>query len=205
MRLLSQYARINVDRCIKESRIAYNEAIKIATDRKITYRVLDALVNMAWLEYYVGHQDSKDFTRIESSINTALKAFEDSNYTWENALKPEEVLKQQDLFSYDWTRLGKLYMLQGNLELVKFKLDEDESHLFETARSYLRALKFDHILGDDYRDIRQAKNGISYELERLNVATQQKFTQKVVLAEDDPDKGRSLLRDFMHNTGVWID
>jgi tetratricopeptide (TPR) repeat protein len=150
------------DRWINESRDALEKAAKLAQDAGILYRQVDALVNLAWLGYYVGGEDGNAVQKdAEKRAGILLKDYElpDGKPRPEIYNKPE----YQPLLS---TQLGKLHILRGHqaytsnsmawkerIEDIQRVSDPVREVYATLAREYFLGLEHSALYSAEYRDM----------------------------------------------------
>lgn len=200
----------------RESEDALNKAAELAKEEgHIYYRHVDALVNRAWLEFYMLGED--DDVSEDHAVWAAIKAAED-------AFPPEPEMDKQPQV---WAQKGKLNVLKGNLVFHSFELqrkkekekekEEEESQdvskkitptirdiLEKMAEFYARALDYSSRFALDYQGIRQAKDGISERLKRLNAAEMRVVcnrTQSLYPKSLPPEK--RVFETFLTNRALW--
>ncbi|MBW7917809.1 MAG: ATP-binding protein [Anaerolineales bacterium] len=156
------------ERLFSESKEAFKKAADLAGKNGLTYRHVDALVNLAWLDYYL--LDEKEPVDKDHAIWKAIDHAE--------AAFPEEIeIEKQPQV---WAQKGKLNILKGHLAYREFIQQrqkkpkgiypEIETVLKQMGENYARGLDYGSRFASDYQGIRQAKNGISERLMLLNAA-----------------------------------
>jgi len=151
-----------------DSRKVLQEAAQLAEEIKLIHRRVDALVNLAWLEYYLLEKDDIVFeeSNIRKAIDTTEKAFPSE----------EEMRKSLQIYG----QKGKLFVLKGHLSFreylqarkktAKGMSKEIVKLLKDAAENYAQALEFNKEFALDYQGMRQAKNSIESNLRLLNGA-----------------------------------
>jgi hypothetical protein len=187
----------NRERIVKESEDTLEQAADLARQNVVAYRHVDALVNLAWLQFYL-LEDEEDVTEnhpLSVSINKAEKAF------------PEEIEMEKQ--PQVWAQKGKLHILKGNLAYWQFiqerrkapKLISDEvKHVLEqTAENYTLALDYSSRFAQDYQGIRQAKDGMFARLRRLNAAEMRLVCNRIRSLYPNG----SVIQTFLNNRALW--
>jgi tetratricopeptide (TPR) repeat protein len=179
---------------------ALKEAAKQAAD-VFPYRQMDALVDLAWLYFYVD--------RPEECRETMQKA---------EKIVPEEYFITQgkpqvdEPMAFFWVQLGKMRLLQGQIMLqrywdklrVKGKM-RDEKLLHQVAEHFTLTLAYDELFADDFRDMRRAKDTIYEALKGVNVQELEALYEGVDQAAEkynldrSPKKGGQPARPRMRN------
>jgi tetratricopeptide (TPR) repeat protein len=188
----------------RESEDALNKAAELAKEEKIVYRYVDALVNLAWLDFYMLEDDETvdDTHTIWKTIQAAEEAF-----------PPDaEIAKQPQV----WAQKGKLFALKGHLAFRQFKQKREEekkttqelskqistnikSILERIAENYAHALDYNNRFASDYQGIRQAKDGISDRLKQLNAAEMRVVCNRV---QELYPQG-SVIQTLLINRALW--
>lgn len=188
----------------RESEDALKAAAELATEARLTYRHVDALVNLAWLEFYMLEDgDEVDGTHaIWRAIQSA-----------EGAFPPENEMEKQPQV---WAQEGKLYALKGHLTFRQFRQKrenekkttqgvskrippESKSILERIAENYARALDYNSKFAADYQGIRQAKDGISERLKHLNAAEMRAVCNRIQKLYPQG----SVIQTFLINRALW--
>jgi len=189
----------NIEKISKESRDALKQAVNLAAGTGyLLHRQLDALVNLAWLDYY---KLKSDETITENHpIHTLIAEIEE---TFPN---DDEMLKQPQV----WAQKGKLFVLKGHLAYRHLKQQRQREPkgislavneiLREIATNYALGLDYSQRFTDDSQGIRQAKKGISQRLKDLNAAELQIICDRI--KELYPSKA-PLIQRFLNNRGLW--
>lgn len=182
----------------RESQDALQEAARLAKDAGLIYRHVDALVNLAWLEFYVLEEDEEIAENhvVWVAVKAAEKAFPSD----------AEMDKQPQV----WAQKGKLYVLKGNLTYRRFKQQRFKEPkgisqtitaiLEEAAASYARGLEYSSRFASDYQGIRRAKDTIFENLRRLNVAEMRVICSQVKSLYPN----NSPMRVFLTNRALWF-
>jgi hypothetical protein len=183
--------RYGTGKWIKESGKALEDAAELAASLvskdQVHYRQVDALVNLAWLGFYAGEEGESILQKAEKRVEELLKHYE----LPEGSPKPEIYGKPdyQPLLS---TQLGKLYVLKGHRFYDQHKevltrhvkqvddLKVDREIYTELAKYYFLGLEHSSLYGQEYRDLRIAKQQI---YDRLKVLRQENLQMFVACLE----------------------
>jgi len=187
-----------LERLYRESRDALSYAAKLAGEARLTYRKVDALVDLAWLEFYMIKED-EDIPP-DHAVWTAIKSAE-------SAFPPEAEIEKQPQV---WAQKGKLYVLKGNLayrRLEQQRLKEPKgisqtitAILEDAAVSYACGLDYSSRFASDYQGIRRAKDTIFENLRRLNVAEMRVICSQIKSLYPK----NSSIQVFLTNRALWF-
>ena len=195
---LSPRAGDDVGRVFKESKDTLKQAADLAGQIGLIYRHVDALVNLAWLKFYMlePEEDVSEKHSIYAFVNETEKAFPNE----------AEIDKQPQV----WAQKGKLYVLKGNLayrRLEQQRLKEPKgisqtitTILEDTATNYARGLDYSSRFASDYQGIRRAKDSIFENLKRLNAAEMRIICSQI---KSLYPKG-SPIQAFLTNRALWL-
>lgn len=193
----------SIDRLYRESRDALSDAAKFADEAGLTYRKVDALVNLAWLEFYM-------LRMVEISerypLSEAIKMTERAIQKAEVSFPAEaEIDKQPQI----WPQKGKLHTLKGHLAFYRLEQmrkrspkgipKEIEETLAEIAENYARSLDYSSRFAPDYQGIRQGKDGMSDRLKQLNATEMRIVCNKI---QERYLQG-SIIQTFLTNRALW--
>ncbi|MDQ7028796.1 MAG: tetratricopeptide repeat protein [Ardenticatenia bacterium] len=161
------------------------EAAELAASRNIRYRQVNALINLAWLRYYVElHVQALDF-------DAALRRLHDEVFTTVEHLIPEgyrirrrevertsgrirgglPVFDETTMIVPFLTQLGKLELLYGQIAFNRFwrSGNQDIAALREAVKHYTLSLAYDTLFSTQiFRDMRRAMGRIYDRLRTLN-------------------------------------
>jgi tetratricopeptide (TPR) repeat protein len=153
---------------IEQSRIAYEAAVTVAKEWGYEYRAIDALVNMAWLYYYVGDTEkARDILR-----ERVRKRLGDEHvYT-----KVHGVDASHAPTSWNWVQLGKANVLLGMIFFDEYKQADREKNkplaeerLRQAAHNWTLSMAYNSLYGKDFRDFTKGREEIYERLEQLNL------------------------------------
>jgi len=207
----------NRKRLIAEAEDALLQAYKTAYEEDLRYRAIDALVNLAWLRYYVLEKEENEIVDDNHPLWQAIQLAHQSippEY-FLTAGKPS--IQRANAQIEIWPQLGKLYLLEGNIE--HYKLDkiskEDKKkfaasgqgkHVQETleklAEKYSASLQYSALYEKDYRGIRGAKDQIYERLKGLNASERYVFCKKI---HDLYADGDSVIERLLRDRVVWLE
>jgi tetratricopeptide (TPR) repeat protein len=154
-----------LDELVEQGITALQEAARLAAGR-FPYRQVDALVNLAWLHYYV-----EDFEQARRVAREA-RGFVPPEYY---ITKEKGLPRVQDPTSFLWVQMGKAHLLEGQMALRRYQAAplarggiRDAALLQEVGEHFTLGLAYDELFADDFRDMRRAKDVIYNTLERVN-------------------------------------
>lgn len=206
------------EKWIKESQQALEKAAEIAKgfvkEPLVHHRQVDALVNLAWLGFYVGEEGHAIQVDAEKRAEALLKEYE----LPEGKPKPEihGKPKYQPLLS---TQLGKLYVLRGhqtyesNPDAWKERIEDIcqiPARLEETYKKlawyYCAGLEHSALYSPEYRDLRLAKQQIFDNLKILRPTNLELLMKKIGEFEKYygiSPRGVSHLRQLLIERALW--
>jgi hypothetical protein len=130
---------------------------------------MDALVNLAWHQYYMGEPDEARVT-VENEVFPLAKEYQIRVGKGAPALETP--------VSFFWVQLGKASSLLGQIEMAEFRKRQQAperdwrgravNHLGEAVRLYTLSIAYDELFGRDFREMRSGLDLIYDELKRLN-------------------------------------
>ena len=124
---------------VTECRDAFLEAAVLAQAIGIIHRRLDALVNLGWLEFYLG-----DAERLNDVIDQAQAAIP-KGYEIDPAFG-QPTLSRMQAEPLVWPQIGKLNALEGRVAFTAFR-DQGNTALLQSAfRSYRLGLEYSALL-----------------------------------------------------------
>ncbi len=185
------------ERLHRESRDALSDATKFAGEAGLMYRKVDALVNLAWLEFYLLENEAEvsEDHPLSVSIKKAEGAFPDE----------AEMDKQRQV----WAQKGKLYVLKGHLAFRRLEqirkqspkgmTKEIEDVLTEIATNYARSLDYSSRFAPDYQGIRQGKDGMFERFKHLNATEIRIVCNKIKSLYPNS----SVIQTFLTNRALW--
>lgn len=190
----------------REAQSYLERAATRAGDRML-YRKVDALVNLAWLGYFV--QDTALITR--ANIEAQL-SFPPNYYLNPTTGKPE--IDPDDAEVQLFSQIGKLNTLVGNLAFDRFDLEEAKKGsrdqnlmreaLEEAAYYYTLGLAYNRVMSATYRDVRRAEDEIYERMKKLNPRELKIVADKVSGMEKGWNLGKSAMRELLEDRTIWF-
>lgn len=193
----------NRDRIVKESEDMLEQAAELATQNEVLYRHVDALVNLAWLKFYL--LEEKEDVAKGHPLSVAIQNAEDV------IPKDSSELNEQPQV---WAQKGKLNALKGHIAYRRFiqKRQEEPKIISDEMKLMLEQIGEDYALalGDssgfalDYQGIRQAKDGIFARLRRLNADEMRVMCDHIqsLYPKSLPPEKR-VMETFLTNRALW--
>jgi len=137
-------------------------AKKLAQQEGILYRQIDAMVNWAWLKYYV--KQAGDALEILGDVDKLL-----GEYQLNEQGKITKLPTEENCISPCLALLGKSELLRGQIAFLKFEESKKQDDLVDPARHYARALLYDQYFSKQpFRDLRRAKGRMYERFKQLN-------------------------------------
>lgn len=148
--------------------VALNRAAREAHSEMSNWEV-DALVNLAWLHYYIG--------QIEKALGTAQQV--DPLIPEQYRLKEGKgIPEHKGPISSFYIQLGKIHNLRGQIAF-------DAKDWKAAAHEFTLALAYNQCFADDFRDLKRAQDQISERLDELDYVQLTAFRHAVAQAEHD--------------------
>jgi tetratricopeptide (TPR) repeat protein len=152
---------------VKHSQAAYEAAVAVAKEWGYEYRAIDALVNMAWLYYYVGETEK---AREVLSQRVRKRLGDEHLYTKEHGVDESHAPT-----SWNWVQLGKANVLLGmnyfdqykQADTIKDRLQAEE-RLRQAAHNWTLSMAYNSLYGKDFRDFTKGREEVYERLEQLN-------------------------------------
>jgi tetratricopeptide (TPR) repeat protein len=146
--------------------VALKKAARLAAD-ELPYRQVDALVNLAWLHFYV-----KEPEQAVDVLSEADKIMPQEYYITTEGGVP----KVEDAIIFLWAQMGKAQLLRGQIALQEY-LDKpsvkgkvrDEALVREIAKHFMLTLAYTELFAEDFRDMRRAKDTMYDALRGINL------------------------------------
>ncbi len=145
---------------------ALGEAAELAAD-EFQYRQVDALVNLAWLHFYI--EEPKQAVAVLDRTDEIVP----DDYL---IVEGEGIPRSEGLHAFVWTQLGKAHLLRGQIALQRYWNEppaeggvRDEELLYEVARHFTLTLAYSELFAEDYRGMRGAKDAMYQALKGVNV------------------------------------
>lgn len=153
------------DELIEQGIESLEEAARLSAE-ELSYRQVDALVNLSWLYFYADKPElaTETLRRVEKAVPQAYFI------TQEKGLPDVE-----DPIAFLWVQLGKARLLQGEMTLKQYteagrKPGEvrEETLWQQVAEHFTMALAYNELFADDFRDMRRAKDTMYDALRDIN-------------------------------------
>lgn len=197
--------RDDLGRLIKRGAEALRRAADTASEA-ILYRKVDALVNLAWLGFYADQDDLLDSAAREAE-DAIPPEYDVDPATGRPAIAPDQA--QQLL----WPQLGKLRTLYGHrafqhYQAIRHTADRQlaEQALGEAAGFYVWSLQYNAMYGEDYRDIRRARDEIYERIKVLMPDELRVIARKVRDVEEDNHlQPVSEIQQFLKRRALWYE
>ncbi|MEM2250466.1 MAG: hypothetical protein QXP16_07250, partial [Candidatus Bathyarchaeia archaeon] len=146
----------------KEAYERFKEVVD-RTKEKMSYRAVEAIVDEAWLEYYMGKEKE-----------AKQKAAEAEKLIPQEYRLTDELLKNLDQFSEFaclpfWAQLGKIQMLYGVIAFDEFKNNKDVDKLREAVELFARGLAYNELVSEHSYGFHLALFTVYDKLKGLNV------------------------------------
>lgn len=180
-----------------QSQQALQQAAQIAEQLGIRYRQVDAMVNLAWLHYYV-FEDEKAIAMLDKVTALIPQAYGITPY--EKGLGGLPILDKEKAIIPFWAQLGKAELLRGQIAFNRFarSSNKDIDALKETAEHYTLSLAYDTQFSDqEFRDMRRAMDRIYERLKPLNAAEMLVVYDAVADVEKKYNLGESRMKRFL--------
>lgn len=149
---------------IERSRVAYEKAVKVARESRYEYRAIDALVNMAWLYYYIGDQEKAR----EILTREVRKRIGD-----EYLFTRDHGVVQETLNPWFWVQLGKANVLLGAMFFDEYLNAPKDSQLSrqklqQAAHNWTLSMAYNTLYSKDFRDFKKGREDVYKRLSTLN-------------------------------------
>ncbi len=125
------------------------------SDAEFAYRGVDALVNKAWMYYYVDN-----FEKAGELVNSVLGMIQ-PQYLFTNERAP---IHEEEQVPWYWVQLGKAYLLLGNISFKRYEqahnLGDNEEMVRELKNLggyWTLSLAYDAQFGKDFRDVKSGR------------------------------------------------
>ncbi|MBU2609694.1 MAG: tetratricopeptide repeat protein, partial [Chloroflexi bacterium] len=138
------------------------EAEGLAAQEGILYRQIEAMVNRAWLKYYI--KQAGDALEILGDVDKLL-----GEYQLNEQGKITKLPAEENCISPCLALLGKSELLRGQIAFLEFEKSKKQDDLVDPARHYARALLYDQYFSTQlFRDLRRAKGRMYERFKQLN-------------------------------------
>ena len=148
---------------ITKGKEAFDAAVRIA-GTEFAYRGVDALVNLAWMYYYVG-----DFEKAQKGVDSIII---DDQYLFTKTHAP---LVRDDLVPWYWVQLGKANLLLGKMAFDRYEeanarndFGAVELQLEKVAHYWMLSIAYYLVYGKAFRDFVLGRKLISNCLRTFN-------------------------------------
>ncbi len=183
------------DELVENGEQALREAARVAESQQ-PHRAVDALVNLAWLKYYV-----EDLAGVDVVLNEVQAKVGDDYLITEGTGLPTEELDRP----WYWVQLGKLYVLRGHIAFNRYHeerhgdLEQAYAALKESATMYTLALAYYDLFGQGqaFRDMKRAEDRIDDRFRGLNLEELGVITEAVQTTADAYRLGQTRLVTLM--------
>ena len=142
---------------VKRSREAFDLAVENA-GAEFAYRGVDALVNKAWMYFYV-----ENFEKASEVLNSMFEIIE-PQYLYTKERIP---LRLEEHIPWYWVQLGKAYLLLGKISFKKYEIahksgDEqrEAAELKYIGRYWTLSLAYNAQYSKDFRDVKSGRKEI---------------------------------------------
>lgn len=219
VRLRGEYPnpKDNIRRLIAEGEDALLQAFDIAHKEDIRYRAIDALVNLAWLRYYILEKEDSEVFDQEQLLSQAIQQAHQSIPSEYFFVAGKAVLEHANAQIEIWPQLGKLYLLEGHLEYYRLeKIPKEERKKYTSSgegkhvrgllgkltEKYAESLEYSALYERDYRGIRGGKDQIYGKLKKLNEVERRAICRKI---RDLYPSGDSVIEGLLQDRVLWLD
>lgn len=154
-------------RLAEKSEEVLKAAVERAEKESIPYLRVDALVNLAWLYYYMRRK------QVEETINKIYHEKKGIPAAYKAGHKAPgkmfKIRKEEAVIPF-LTLLGKAHLVKGQLKFAMFEKLKDEKMLKEAVENYTLSLAYFSIYGDYVpREMRKAQERIHKRVKTLNI------------------------------------
>jgi len=191
--------RENWQRLADESRSALDAAAALAAQIGLSYRVVDARVNKAHLEYYLG-----DLTVAAEAAEAALNSFPEG-YIVDRATG-KSLIDARESHGQIWSQLGKLYVLYGLIAFQRYLQANDplskDKLLAEVVDYFFFSLECNLRYSPAYPGLTQSRNQIHGSLKLLPADALQKLESLIAGVEQRLGREQSELRRMLRSRAL---
>ncbi|MEM3646842.1 MAG: tetratricopeptide repeat protein [Thermofilum sp.] len=179
-----------VKRIAEKGKEALRRAAEIARAQKVVGRQIDALVNLAWLHYYILEEDQA-LAELEKAQKLIPAEFYITNRGRPHINRGEAIVPAL-------MQLGKIELLRGQICFNEYQHRDDLSRLEQAIEHYALSLEYDFLASDQiFRDMRRGMDRIYERLSSLPPQTQSTLDKIVANVEAKYKLGASHLRRFL--------
>lgn len=190
---VASYISEQVKEAAEKGKEALRRAATIAGEQKVVGRQTDALVNLAWLHYYILEDDQ------------ALNILEEAK----SLIRSEFYITEQGRPSIDrgeavvpaLMQLGKMELLLGQIRFNEYQRRNELLYLTQAIEHYVLSLEYDVLASDQvFRDMRRGMDRIYERLSTLDPQTRNKMGEIITSVEEKYKLGESRLRQFLRES-----
>jgi len=169
---------------------AFSTALaEMKDDASFTHKRMEAQVNWAFLEHYMGDDEKAERLLAETETNDAPQAYllreiKTTDAPQAYLLRADETRAVGEALPQPvfWTHLGKAALLRGRIAMRRFRCagkDPEQAavHLRAAAQHFTLALEYDRLFAPTFRDLRRGLDAIYDELKGLNAVEFTAFMQ----------------------------
>lgn len=186
-----------------EAEKAFAEAAEKAEKEGLLHLRVDALVNQAWLYYYMHKEQVEETLRRiyheKKGISAVYKAGKQA---------PGKLfkLKKEDAVIPFLTLLGKAHLVRGQMKFAIFERSRDEKMLSSAVENYTLSLAYFSIYGDyGPREMRRAQERIHRRIKTLSIEQLKKVKTFVKSTEKKYNlRARSRMWQLLDERGLII-
>jgi tetratricopeptide (TPR) repeat protein len=201
---LSNTSGFTVDELAGRGKKALYSAAKRAEEYSLSYRTVDALVNLAWLWYYVKDRLGEEWLALDTEILPEVQRLVPKEYVITESSKASrldtETARSEVIFPY-LVQLAKWHTLQGHLAFDHFSQSDNEATgaLKQALTDYTLALAYDTLVAREHvvGDMRRAFEQICNRLKALNTEELQLVYQSVDAVEQQYGLGHSRMKQLL--------
>ena len=167
---------VNVEEHSRQAEEDLEKAKEIARENGFWEHYFDVAMGQAWLYYYLNEEEKLQahLQKIEDEIRSRFPA-----YLITEKRLPEV---QDDTLLGIFTQIARMHVLKGVQAMDAFERSEKKppyEELKTAAREFTIAMEYDHLIAEDFRDLRRAMNVIYERLKGLNAREMKAFYESV--------------------------
>jgi tetratricopeptide (TPR) repeat protein len=176
---------------------ALRRAADIAKNRGIVGRQIDALVNLAWLHYYV-LEDEQALSILQEAQELIPQEF----YITERG-RPQ--IDRGETVVPTLMQLGKIALLCGQIRFNEYQRRKDSSSLEQAIEHYVLSLEYDSLASDQvFRDMRRGMDRIYERLSTLSPQELADVGKMVGNIEEKYNLRKSRMQQFLRESYVML-
>ncbi len=172
------------------------QAMALAEKNNLWVSYLDALIGLASL-YYHGGDREKAMQHIEKFKEVAWDQF--PGYV----ISPREGLPEvkDDTVLGVFVQMARKHALRAMMYIDEFETNKENLEaLRRAAQEFAIGLEYEHLIADDFRDLRRAHNTIYERIKGLNNREMKAFYEGTELFQEKYGLSRCHLREWLENT-----